>query len=102
MKASHVEQVEKLRTRLELIEKLILGKKYKEALAEIRDFEITQNISQLMPEELLQFHYLKAIILRCVGDYKLALENGKKAFSLGIVSNNNRKIAQIQYVIGLI
>jgi transcriptional regulator with PAS, ATPase and Fis domain len=102
MKDPSVEFSKGLKTRLEEIEKLLLDKKCKEALAEIRDFESSQKIDKIPSAELFQFYYLKAFVLRSLGGYQDALETGRKAFSLIKNTNENRKIAQTQYVLGLI
>lgn len=102
MKNSSIKSPKELKSKLELIEKLFQDKKYNESLAEIRDFELSQKGEQFSPQELFQFYYLKALVLRFTGSYQNALENGKRAMSLAKELNDNRKIAQIQYVQGLI
>jgi len=102
MKDSSIKSSKRLRTELQKIEKLLQEKKCKEALAEIRDFETSQKIDKIPSEELFQFYYLKAFILRSLGSYQDALESGRKAFSIIKDTANNKKIAQTQYVLGLI
>ena len=102
MKDSSIESSKELKSKLEPIEKLLQEKKYKEALAEIRDFESSQKIDKIPSEELFQFYYLKAFVLRSLGSYQDALKSGRKAFSIIKDTNDNKKIAETQYVLGLI
>ncbi len=93
---------QELKLRLELIEKQLQDNKHAEALAEIRDFECTQKIEELPSEELFQFHYLRAVVLRITGSYQDALASAKKAFHLVRGTGDDKKTAQVQFVMGLI
>jgi len=102
MKDASIRFREGIESRLKLIEELLQDKKYREALAEIRDCQFCQNMGRASSEQVVQFHYLKASVLRFVGSYEESLESGNKAFSLVKDTDDHRKIAQIQFTLGLI
>ena len=102
MKDSSIESSNELKSKLDLIEKLLQEKKYKETLAEIRDLESSQKISQISSQEQFRFCYFKACVLLYLGNYEEALENGNKAFSIIKDTKDHKNIAQVQYILGLI
>ena len=102
MKDSSIKSSKRFRTEIEKIEKLLQDQKYKEALAEIRDLESSQEIDHIPTQELFQFYYFKACALRLLGNCEEALESGNKAFSIIKDTGDNKKIAQAQHVLGLI
>ncbi len=102
MKDFSIGTSKELRSKLELIEKLLIVIRYMEALAEIRDFESSERIGTVPSQELFQFYYLKAFVLRSLGRYQDALESGRMALSTVKDTSDNKKIAQIQYILGLI
>jgi transcriptional regulator with PAS, ATPase and Fis domain len=102
MRESPVGSSKETKSSLEIIEKRLQDKKHAEALAEIRDFECTHKIEELASEELFQFLYLRASVLRFSGRYQDALTSAQRAFSLVRGSGDDRKLAQTQLVLGLI
>ncbi|MGB8657480.1 MAG: sigma 54-interacting transcriptional regulator [Candidatus Zixiibacteriota bacterium] len=102
MKDPSVEFSKDLKAKFEQIEKLLQGKKYRQALAEIRDFESSRQIDRIPLQELCRFYYVKACALRFSGSYLDASDNAMKAFSLVKDTNDSKRIAEVQFVSGLI
>jgi len=88
-------------TRIELIESLIQQKKFKEALAEIRDLETQKQIEDFSLEYGLVRHLL-SIAFQGLGRYKEALCESQKAFDILRNTTENRKVAQIHFMRGII
>jgi transcriptional regulator with PAS, ATPase and Fis domain len=91
--------MENISLKLDRIEKLIEGKNFKQALAEIRDIETSQPLEETSVE-FGHFSYLSAVALRQLGDYQTALSKAQKAFAIYKSTGENRRIAQIQYTLG--
>ncbi len=83
------------------IESLIEKKKFKEALAEIRDLE-SQKIIEQFSIEKGHIHYLLSLVFHHLGRYAEALEEGKRAFELLKDTSENERIAEIQFTLGCI
>jgi two-component system response regulator HydG len=92
----------------EEIEKLIEGNDYITALAQIREVQSTGKLGSFalpeepFTEEMGQFYYSAAKVLRHFGSYEEALETGQRAIFIFIELHNELKIAQIQFLFGLI
>jgi len=93
---------------LEEIEKLIKDNDYITALAQIREVQSTEKLGSFtLPEEPFieevgQFYYSATKVLRHFGSYEEALETGQRAISIFIELHDELKIAQIQFLLGLI
>ena len=87
--------------RLDLIESLIQQKKFKEALAELRDREARRDWDQCSYEGGWCSH-LSSVSLQALGRYEEALVRGKEAFEIFKNTLENEKIAQIQFNLGII
>ncbi len=93
---------------LEEIEKLIEDNDYITALAQIREVQSTGKLGSFalpeepFTEEMGQFYYSAAKVLRHFGSYEEALETGKRAISIFIELHNDLKISQAQFLLGLI
>jgi tetratricopeptide (TPR) repeat protein len=99
MKNSRESSVAKTNLRLGLLDRLLRDKRYKEALAEIRDIEATQKPDR-SSIEFGHFCYYCAEVLRKLGDYETALERAREAFEVFRETGENRRIAEIKYVMG--
>jgi transcriptional regulator with PAS, ATPase and Fis domain len=87
--------------RLDLIESLIQQKKFKEALAELRDREARRDWNRCSYEGGWYSH-LSSVSLQALGRYEEALVRGKEAFEIFKNTLENEKIAQIQFNLGII
>ena len=93
---------------LEEIEKLIKDNDYITALAQIREVQSTGKLGSFalpeepFTEEVGQFYYSAAKVLRHFGSYEEALETGQRAISIFIELHDELKIAQAQFLLGLI
>jgi tetratricopeptide (TPR) repeat protein len=93
---------------LEEIEKLIKDNDYITTLAQIREVQSTGKLGSFalpeepFTEEMGQFYYSAAKVLRHFGSYEEALETGQRAISIFIELHDELKIAQIQFLLGLI
>jgi DNA-binding NtrC family response regulator/predicted negative regulator of RcsB-dependent stress response len=93
---------------LEEIEKLIEDNDYITALAQIREVQSTGKLGSFslpeepFTEEMGLFYYSAAKVLRHFGSYEEALETGQRAISIFIELHNELKIAQVQFLLGLI
>ncbi|MHA1774625.1 MAG: sigma 54-interacting transcriptional regulator [Candidatus Heimdallarchaeota archaeon] len=88
-------------SKIELIESLIEQKKFKEALAEIRELESQKQIDQFSIEKGYVY-YLLSVALHYLGRYHEALKEGKRAFELLKTTTDNKRIAQLQFTLGAI
>jgi len=91
--------VSEIDSKLQLLDGLLHEKRFKEALAEIRDLEATQKLD----EGTLYFGhfcYYSAEVFRKLGDYQTALTKASKAFEIFKNTNENKRIAQIKYTLG--
>ncbi len=102
MKTPPVDFAKDLISKLEQIDHFLQSKKYKEALAEIRDFESSRHLDKIPSHELSQFYYYKVCVLHFLGNYNEALEIGEKVFSSIQNKGEDSKIAHLQHVLGLI
>ncbi|MDH4222600.1 MAG: tetratricopeptide repeat protein [candidate division Zixibacteria bacterium] len=93
---------------LEEIEKLIEKKDFVTALAQIREIQSTSRLSyfslcaDLFSEETGKFYFLATKVLQHLGSYEEALATAQRAISVFIELHNELKIAQTQYLLGLI
>ncbi len=87
--------------RLDLIESLIQQKKFKEALAELREREARRDWDRCSYEGGWCSH-LSSVSLQALGRYEEALVRGKEAFEIFKNTLENEKIAQIQFNLGII
>jgi len=101
MDKSHQRLSQEIASKIELIESLIEQKKFKEALAEIRELESQKQIDQFSIEKGY-IYYLLSVALHYLGRYYEALKQGKKAFELLKTTPDNKKIAQLQFTLGAI
>jgi transcriptional regulator with PAS, ATPase and Fis domain len=88
-------------SKIESIESLIEQKKFKEALAEIRELE-SRNVIDHFSVERGYIHYLLCSTLHHLGRYEEALKEGKSSFELLKNTPENKRIAQIQFSLGAI
>ena len=90
-----------LARQLEDIEKLIESKEYVIALAQIREL---QSSGKLDPGSLetWHFYYLSTKVFYHLGSYQEALESAQKAISIFINLHEELKIAQTEFLSGLI
>jgi len=92
----------------EEIERLIEDNDYITALAQIREVQSTGKLGSFalpeepFTEEMGQFYYSATKVLRHFGSYGEALETGQRAISIFIELHDELKIAQIQFLFGLI
>ena len=91
---------EAVASKLDLVEQLVQQKRFKEALAEIRDVENRKGLDNQF--ERGSFLYLSAVVLHGVGNYEEALKKGKEAFQIFKNTSENKKVAQIQFILGCI
>jgi transcriptional regulator with PAS, ATPase and Fis domain/Tfp pilus assembly protein PilF len=90
---------QEIASKIKLIESLIEQKKFKEALAEIRDLE-SQKITDQFSIERGHIHYLLSLTFHYLGRYEEGLAEGRKAFDVFKNTSENEKIAQIQFTLG--
>jgi transcriptional regulator with GAF, ATPase, and Fis domain/tetratricopeptide (TPR) repeat protein len=86
---------------LDPIESLIQQKKFKEALAELREREAQRDGHGCSYEGGWCSH-LSSVSLQALGRYEEALVRGKEAFEIFKNTLENEKIAQIQFNLGII
>lgn len=87
--------------RLESIERLIDNNKYVDALAQVREFQSAGGLDSFTLDSG-QFYYLSAKVFRHLGSYQEALESSQRAISIFIDVHDELRIAQTQYLLGLI
>jgi tetratricopeptide (TPR) repeat protein len=83
------------------IEKLIENKEYISALAQIREVQGAEKVDSYSIE-VGQFYYLSTKVFYHLGSYQEALEVGQKALSIFVHLHGELKIAQTQFLLGLI
>jgi DNA-binding NtrC family response regulator/predicted negative regulator of RcsB-dependent stress response len=86
---------------IELIESLIQQKKFKEALAQIRDLETQRRIEDFTIEYGLILYLLSAVF-QGLGRYREALCESQKAFDILKSTVENKKVAQIHFLRGIV
>lgn len=86
---------------LDLIESLIGQKKFKEALAELKEKETRKDIGPSCCERGWCSH-LFSVSLQALGRYEEALVKGEEAFEIFKNGSDNEKIAQIQFNLGIV
>jgi DNA-binding NtrC family response regulator/Tfp pilus assembly protein PilF len=92
---------QEIASKIELVESLIRQKKFKEALAEIRDLE-SQKVTDQFSIERGHIHYLLSLTFHHLGRYEEGLKEGRKAFELFKNTLENKRIAEIQFTLGRI
>jgi Nif-specific regulatory protein len=85
--------------RLERIEPLLEQDRYSEAWNQLKGVEVQGGFNPLSLEKGV-FYYLSALALYGLAKYEESLENGEKAFELLRNTVENRRIAQVQAVLG--
>lgn len=85
--------------KLEQIESLLEKDRYSDAWAQLKVIEIQGGFNPDSLEEGV-FYYLSGLTLYGLAKYEESLENGEKAFELFKNTLENRRIAQVQTVLG--
>lgn len=90
-----------LKTKIELIESLVEQRKFAFALEEIKRVENQREIDEFstLRGDLC---YLSAVTLHGLGNYRDAKQKAEKAYDLFKNTSENKKVAEIQYIWGLI
>jgi two-component system response regulator HydG len=88
-------------TRMEWIESLIGRNKFAQALQEIKRLESHEKIEEFSAP-WADLCYFSATALHGLGDYRRAEGKARSAYELLKTTSENKKVAQIQYVLGLI
>lgn len=88
-----------LSERLEQIEPLLEKDRYQEAWEKLKQIE-SQGDLNLHSLERGLFYYLSAVALYGLGEYKESIEKGETAFELLKNTLENRRIAQVQSILG--
>jgi two-component system, NtrC family, response regulator HupR/HoxA len=91
--------VREIDIKLDLLDCLLQEKRFKEALAEIRDLEVAHKFDE-SSTDFGHFCYYSAEVFRKLGDNQTALDKAKKAFEIFKNTNENKRIAQIKYTLG--
>jgi len=99
MKSRDKDLAKEIDLKFELLENLLQQKRFKEALAEVRDLELTQKFDE-SSTDFGRFCYYSAEVFRKLGDYQTALSKANKAFDIFKNTNENKRIAQIKYTLG--
>jgi transcriptional regulator with PAS, ATPase and Fis domain len=99
MKAKSTNSIKEQDLKLKRIDALLHEKRFKEALAEIRDLEVTQKWDE-SSSVFGHFCYYSAEVFRRLGNYHTALNRAVKAFEIFRNTNENKRIAQIKYTLG--
>lgn len=86
---------------MEWIESLIGRNKFAQALEEIRELESREEIEERSTEGA-DLCYFSAVALHGLGDYNQAEGNARSAYELLKNTSQNSRVAQIQYILGLI
>ncbi|MCJ7578150.1 MAG: tetratricopeptide repeat protein, partial [candidate division Zixibacteria bacterium] len=86
---------------IEQIESLIQQKKFKEALAEIRDLE-TRKLTEEFTTEHGFLCYLLSVTFQGLGRYDEAVAESQKAFDILKNTTENKKMAQIHFLRGVV
>lgn len=101
MPKSPESQIKALNVKLSLIESQLQEGNFKQALAEIRELENRKVIDDFSAEAG-EFSYLGAFALDKLGKPKQALTKAKKAFEILRNTEKNRRLAQVQQIMGRI
>jgi transcriptional regulator with PAS, ATPase and Fis domain len=90
-----------LKTKIDLIESLVEQRKFASALKEIKRVEDQREIEEFstLGGDLC---YLSAVTLHGLGNYRDAKLKAEKAYDLFKNTSENKKVAEIQYIWGLI
>jgi Nif-specific regulatory protein len=99
MKYQEEGKTSKLESRFGVIEELIRKREYREALAEIRDLKLQKEFDPISVESATLSCFLAEVLYRS-GNYDEASSEGKKAYRVFKNSSDNKKIAQIQHILG--
>jgi two-component system response regulator HydG len=86
---------------LDLIESLIKQKKFKEALAELKEKETRGDLGQFFYERGWGSH-LFSVSFQALGRYEEALVKGQEAFEIFKNTPDNEKVAQVQFNLGIV
>ena len=95
------DEIQSLNIKLSLVESLLVEGDFQQALAEIRDLENQRVIDPLSVEEG-EFCYFGALALDKLGKLNEALDKAKKAYHILRNTENNRRLAQVQHILGII
>jgi DNA-binding NtrC family response regulator/Flp pilus assembly protein TadD len=87
--------------KLNLVESLLQAGDFQQALAEIRDLENQKVVDRFSVEEG-ELSYFGALALDKLGRLNEALSQAKKAYDILRNTEKNKRLAQIQYILGLI
>lgn len=101
MQKQSSEYSQTIASKIELIESLIQQKKFKEALAEVRDLE-TQKQKDDFTTAYGILSYLASIAFQGLGRYEDALSESQKAFEILRNTPENKKVAQIHFLRGIV
>ena len=99
MKYQEEGKTSKLESKFGVIEELIRKRKYREALAEIRDSKLQKEFDPISVESATLSYFLAEVLYR-LGNYDEALSEGEKAYRVFKNSSDNKKIAQTQHILG--
>ncbi len=88
-----------LNERLEQIEHLLEKDKYKEAWLGLKEVETQGDLNTSSLDKGL-YYYLSAVALYALGRYGESLENGERAFELYKNTIENKRISQVQTILG--
>jgi transcriptional regulator with PAS, ATPase and Fis domain/Flp pilus assembly protein TadD len=90
-----------LNIRISLVESLLQAGNFKQALAEIRDLE-TQKVMDDFSSEAGELSYFGALALDKLGRLNEAMSQAKKAFEILKNTKENKRVAQVQHIMGII
>ena len=90
-----------LNIRLASVESLLQTGNFKQALAEIRDLE-NQKVMDDFSVEAGELSYFEARTLDKLGRLNEAMSKAKKAFEILRNTKDNKRVAQVQYIMGII
>ena len=93
--------LQSLNIRLASVESLLRAGDFKQALAEIRDLE-NQKIMDDFSPETGELSYLEARTLNKLGRLNEAMSKAKKAFEILRNTRDNKRLAQVQHIMGII
>jgi transcriptional regulator with PAS, ATPase and Fis domain/uncharacterized protein HemY len=90
-----------LNIKLSLVESLLQAGNFKQALAEIRDLE-NQKVMDDFSSEAAELSYFGALALDKLGRLNEAMSQAKKAFEILKNTKENKRVAQVQHIMGII
>jgi DNA-binding NtrC family response regulator/predicted negative regulator of RcsB-dependent stress response len=90
-----------LNTKIALAESLLQVGNFKQALAEIKELE-NQKIVDEFSSEAGELSYFGALALDKLGRLNEAVSKAKKAFEILKNTSDNRRVAQVQHIMGII